>query len=223
MKLGIIIPTYQAKKTPQYLKRAFDSIKAQTHQDWKVFLVGDRYDDNEEFKGLAKMIPPDKITAYNRMGITERDIYKGPIGRSNYKLWCAGAVRARNEGIEIAIAEGYDRLCNLDHDDHWYPDHLQLISDAFDREDYIIVAAMRHLNQPGAKKDPFYPTAGDLCHSATCINYAMSPLRYRDVFACEGRAYPGDADLWIRMTNYMVKHNLKGYLVEKVTTIKGQK
>ena len=223
MKLGIVIPTYRAKKTPFYLKRAFDSIKNQTHRDWKIFLIGDRYDDNDEFEEMAKMIPQDKITAYNRIGETERDIYKGPIGRSNYQLWCAGGISARNKGIEMAMAEGYDRICNLDHDDHWMPDHLQLISYAFEREDYIIVAAMRDLNQPSKRKNPFYPTPGDLCHSATCINWAKLPFRYRDVFACEGRAYPGDADLWIRMTNYMVKHKLKGYLIEKVTVIKGQK
>ena len=228
MKLGIIIPTYQTERTPFYLKGAFDSIKAQTHQDWKVFLVGDRYDDNEEFERLATMLPPDKITTYNRIGETERDIYKGPIGRSNYKLWCCAGIRAKNEGIKIALSEGYDRICRLDHDDHWTPDHLQLISDAFDREDYIIVATMsKHwkldIVLPKIKKKSFLPTANDLCHSATCVNYAISPIRPRDVFACEGKPYPADADMWIRMTNYMVKNKLKGYLVKKITTIKGQK
>jgi glycosyltransferase involved in cell wall biosynthesis len=228
MKIGIIIPTYQTEKAPFYLKRAFDSIKAQTHQAWKVFLVGDRYEDNSEFEQLARMMPPDKITAYNRIGETERDIYPGGPGRQNYKLWCTGGIRARNAMIEIARKEGYNRLCSLDHDDYWTPDHLQLINEVFEQEDYLIVAAMSkhwHLDivLPKIKKKPFLPTANDLCHSATCINYAKTSIRLRDVFACDGRVYPADADMWIRMTNYMIANKLKGYLVEKITTIKGKR
>lgn len=228
MKIGIVIPTYQTERTPFYLRRAFEALKTQTHQDWKVFLIGDRYDDDDEFNEMAKMLPPDKITAFNRIAEVERDRYKGPIGRANYPLWCCAGVGARNHGIDMALTEGYERICNLDHDDHWTTDHLQLISDAFEREDYLIVAGMsKHwkldIVLPKVIKKSFLPTANDLCHSAVCINYAKSPLRLRDVFEATGRAYPSDADLWIRMTNYMVKYKLKGYLIEKITTTKGQR
>ena len=47
MKLAIRILTYQRKdgKTPFFLRRALESIKNQTYKDYKIFLIGDKYDD----------------------------------------------------------------------------------------------------------------------------------------------------------------------------------
>ena len=48
MKFAVTIATYQRKdgKTPQLLKRALDSVFNQTHQDFRVFIVGDNYEDD---------------------------------------------------------------------------------------------------------------------------------------------------------------------------------
>jgi glycosyltransferase involved in cell wall biosynthesis len=42
MKLGIVIATYQKSdgSTPILLKRAIDSIKAQTHKDYILIIIG---------------------------------------------------------------------------------------------------------------------------------------------------------------------------------------
>jgi hypothetical protein len=37
------------------------SVVNQTFTDWKVYLIGDDYDNHEEFLELARMIPEDKI------------------------------------------------------------------------------------------------------------------------------------------------------------------
>ena len=52
MKLAISTSTYKRKDggTPNLLKRALDSIFNQTHQDFKIFLIGDRYEDENEIK-----------------------------------------------------------------------------------------------------------------------------------------------------------------------------
>jgi glycosyltransferase involved in cell wall biosynthesis len=51
MKLSIVIATYQRKdgSTPRLLTRALDSIFSQTYQNFKIYLIGDRYENNDEF------------------------------------------------------------------------------------------------------------------------------------------------------------------------------
>ena len=52
MKFAVITATYQRANgsTPEVLTRAINSLKEQKHQDFKLFLIGDGYDDNKEFK-----------------------------------------------------------------------------------------------------------------------------------------------------------------------------
>ena len=52
MKLGILIPTYR-KANGEYrdqIAKTLESVSNQTHKDYKVFLIGDLYDDNYEFR-----------------------------------------------------------------------------------------------------------------------------------------------------------------------------
>ena len=55
MKLGIVITTYQKPdgSTPSLLTKALDSIKKQTHRDYLVVVVGDRYDDASEYERIC--------------------------------------------------------------------------------------------------------------------------------------------------------------------------
>jgi len=47
MKIGIITPTYRKLdgSTYNHLKMALESVKNQTHKDYKIFLIGDDYTD----------------------------------------------------------------------------------------------------------------------------------------------------------------------------------
>ena len=68
MKIGILIPTYYRNNgsTKDLLTRALESIKNQTHQDYIVFLIGDKYEQANEFNELAtSIIPKDKIIHEN--------------------------------------------------------------------------------------------------------------------------------------------------------------
>jgi glycosyltransferase involved in cell wall biosynthesis len=219
MELAIVIPTYQRKDntTPEYLKRALLSIKEQTHQDYMVYLIGDNYENDAEFKELAtSIIDSDKIKYVNLSNAVEREKY--PIG--DKKLWASGGVNASNIGIELAIKDGYEFICHLDHDDWWTPDHLSFLNDKTG-ENYLVIATMgKHFKGmilPKNSGNPFYPKSSNLIRSTTCINFRKTPLRYRDVYAEDGVVYPADADLWNRLSDYMVKNNKTGYLVNEVT------
>jgi hypothetical protein len=97
---------------------------------------------------------------------------------------------------------------------------LDLIKDKLNNNFTIIATKAEHFTKvilPVNDKNPFYPKSSDLIHSSVCINFKEIPLRYRDVYAEEGRPYAGDADLWNRLSDYMMKNNKTGYLINKVT------
>lgn len=217
MKIGIVIPTYWRKDgtTKDILTRALVSILNQSYSNYKVFLVGDNYEKNNEFISLSKSIPSDKIKAINLPEARERSKYSG------HRLWCTGGITASNLGIDLCLAENIHHICHLDHDDWWEPNHLEEIAKAFSSSNYMLVATESlHINNqvfPRKKTDPFYPACNDIVHSAVCINFKGLNIRYRNVYEETGKDFPADCDLWIRLSSYMKNHNLVGKLVNKIT------
>ena len=227
MKLAVGIPTYQRNdgSTPEYLARALESVKNQTHQDYKVFLIGDCYTDNAEFEKIAtSIIPADKIYFENRSSAPERDIY--PMG--SQQLWCSGGVSAYNHAIDCALLQGYNYMCHLDHDDFWEINHLSLISQVTEAtaDAALVYSCSRYL---GGKILPsgvtltgevyqHIPVPTQTVHSSVCINHGLLPLKYRDVFAEQGQPLEADIDMWVRVKKYINENPaLKSYLIGALT------
>lgn len=218
MTLGIVIPTYKRidGSTPFYLSRALTSIKNQTYKDYKVFLIGDDYEDDKEFTQLAtSIIDGDKIYYENLPVAVERSKYK-----SGKILWATGGINANNYGINKCLSEGIIYICHLDHDDYWEPNHLAEIAANVD-EGYIIIStkAVHHNGNviPENVTHPYYPKSSHLAHSSVCINFKKCPLRYRDLYAEENKIYASDADFWNRLNSFMLNNGEKGKLIDKIT------
>ena len=224
MKISIIIPTYQRQdgKTPYFLSRALTSILEQKYEDYFVILIGDQYENDKEYKELSKIIPDSKIYTENLKHAKERSIY--PSG--SIQLWCAGGVNATNYGINISLSKGIHWSCRLDHDDWWETNHLELINDAIENktsENTVFVASkstyLKERILPAGQKYGinYFPCGGNLIHSSTCAKWGDIPLKFRDVFVEEGRFHPADADMWERLTEYMLTNKKSGYLIDEVT------
>ena len=125
MKIAVVTATYQRGdgNTPSVLTRAIESLKTQAHTDWKFFLIGDAYEDQNEFNSFSSLLPPEKIYTENLPVSIEREKY--PPGPDR---WHVSGITPVNTGIKRALEEGFDYVALLDHDDIWYPDHLQLIN-----------------------------------------------------------------------------------------------
>ena len=124
MVIAIVMATYQKKdgSTPSHVKRAIESLKNQTNQNFKLFLIGDQYDDNSEFESFRSLLPPEQLYMENRPYAVERNRYEpGEL------LWNCGGVTSMNYGIDTAKAHGYQYVAFLDHDDIWFTDHLELL------------------------------------------------------------------------------------------------
>ena len=224
MKLGIIITTYQKPDgtTPAILKRALDSVKDQTYQDYVLVVIGDRYDDDVEFQHICNSIGlNDKIICVNLPHAKEREKY--PIG--SRELWASGGVNARNEGINICLNEGLEYICHLDHDDYWHPQHLEVINYTIEitKDPVIINTCSTYFNShlPNTELTneitPSEIKPGTIIHSSACINHKKLPLKYRDVFDETGKECAADADFWVRAGEYAKQNGLKSYKISSLT------
>jgi predicted O-methyltransferase YrrM len=225
-KIGIVIPTYQRLdgKTYEFLERCLISIKNQTFKNYKVFLIGDYYENNEEFiKISTTIIDEDKITYVNLPHAEERSQYTD----NKWALWSYGGTTATNYGINLALENGYEFICHLDHDDFWETNHLSTISNAIENTDSPFVFTKSKYNSSFLPKIEsseelilFYPWYGELIHSSVCMNFKRIPLFYRDLFKETGVVgLPGDGDLWNRVTDFMLNNNLKSYFINKLTCV----
>ena len=225
MKLGIVIATYQRADgtTPAYLNRALKSITEQIHQDYKVFLIGDKYEDNDEFISIAKsIIPADKLYYENLPVAIERDRY--PNG--GIELWRCGGANAYNHGITKCFNDGINYICTLDHDDYWSNEHLSSINEVIEQtnsEAAVIYTCgtyfQNHLPFVQLNNQVIYdiPKPGRALHSTLCIDHSKIYLKYRDTAHEINRPDAGDADLLQRLGEEVEHRNFKSYLVQRLT------
>lgn len=100
--ISIVIPLFNKV---QYIKRALDSVLAQTYHDFEVIVVNDGSTDGSE--KIVKQYTDPRIQLIRREHINS-----------------LGGHAARNLGIEKAKCE---LIAFLDADDEWLPEHLETI------------------------------------------------------------------------------------------------
>jgi glycosyltransferase involved in cell wall biosynthesis len=229
MTLGVTIHTYQRAdgQTPNLLCRAIQSVINQSYQNFKIFIVGDKYENNQEFEdvinGFVKI--SDKIVYENLTFAHERDKY---LGVNNLALWNCGGANALNHANNLAKANGISRVCHLDHDDIWLPNHLEVIVKAIIEKNNpaFIHTLSKYLNNPvfplmvvDGQVVEHYPSYCNLIHSSVYYDLEQIHLPYRDMFGEMGIIFPSDGDMWERITEKCTAENLKCYAIREVTCI----
>ena len=76
MKLSIVTPTYYRSdgSTLSHLKKALDSLFNQTHQDFKIYLIGDGYEHPNEIETLISNYDQSKILFVN-LDVAKNEIF----------------------------------------------------------------------------------------------------------------------------------------------------
>jgi glycosyltransferase involved in cell wall biosynthesis len=226
MRLGILITTYQKSdgSTPGLLRRAVESIKLQTYQDYILIIIGDKYNDNIEFETICRDANLGSKLIYKNLSYAkERDKY--PVGSK--ELWSSGGVNARNIGIDMGLELGLEYICHLDHDDFWYPKHLEIINNVIEsvQDSALIHTCSTYFNSylPNVsltgETQVTEIVPGGLIHSSVCINHKQIPLKYRDMFELTGKEYAADADMWNRINEYIKLNSLKAYRIASLTCV----
>jgi glycosyltransferase involved in cell wall biosynthesis len=222
MRIGITIATYQRKdgKTPEYLNLLLESIYAQTYQDFKIYLIGDKYENMDEWCSIIRKYSGYHLCAINLNHADERDKYN-----DNYILWHCGGVFASNFGANLALSEGIDFICHIDHDDYIDRIHLEKVNKAIEevKADWIcskseyVGSILPVVEASTWEFLPFLPLPGGIVNSSVCYNYRKIPFRYRDTYAEFGTAIPSDADLWQRCSEFIKENSLISCLINQVT------
>lgn len=221
MKLAILIPTYWKKdgSTRSHLERALQSVAEQTHQDYKVFLIGDAYSKESELFEISKIIDPRKIYVENLKSPGERHKYSGK------KLWVCGGVAASNIGIQAALRSGFNYICHLDHDDWYSSNHLQLISETIESTGTNFVTTRCGTGWPAIVSTEYLmkyrPLPSKIFKVTTCLNYRYFNIVFRNMIEECGKVYASDADLWARVNELLIKKNEWGYLINESTCGRG--
>ena len=229
MVLGVTIHTYQRAdgQTPSLLSRAIQSVVNQSYQNYKIFIVGDKYEDNKQFEDIINGFVEiaDKIVFENLNFAQERDIY---LGVNNTALWNCGGANALNHANNLAKANGITKVCHLDHDDVWLPNHLELIAKAVleKKEPAFIYTLSKYLDNPVFPQMPtdgqvveHYPSYCSLIHSSVYMDLEQIHLPYRDMYQQQGIIFPSDGDMWERIREKCTAENLKCYVIRQVTCI----
>ena len=175
MKVSVIIATYQRKNgnSVLYLKNMFKILEAQTYKDFKVFIVGDSYENNTEFENLCKSYNGDIY--YSNSDVHFRNCFN-----IKKNMWSSGGINARLIGIEKAISENYDYYFHLDDDDYWEPNHIENYINTINKyngkldfivsksEFFNIVLPRAYVHNENINNFIIKPC--DIVHASWCIN-----------------------------------------------------
>jgi glycosyltransferase involved in cell wall biosynthesis len=196
VKFGVLTVTYRRPdgKTPKYLKETVQSLLDQKHDNWKLYLIGDDYENEEELAEILAMVPKNKLVYENLDLPGERLRFKG------HDLWLSGSNGAANIALKKMKGDGIEWFARLDHDDYWKPDHLTNFAKAIGDNDnlkfmssgsvvkryksgsdsYIRPVVMENGGVSYSPKN--VNTLKDCWHSALCWNIKdLGNLQYRNV------------------------------------------
>jgi glycosyltransferase involved in cell wall biosynthesis len=208
IKFGIVMRTHdmsagRANKsrathmnTPDVLKDTLNSVKAQKFKNWKIYLTADKYDNDEEIiKVMKDIIPDSQIQYMNRSTPGERDNKKWTTKQIRFTAGCGAA----NDSLDMAKKDGIDYIVNLDHDDRWSPNHLELLAKAYSQFPdlgFVFTRSKKKVTAHNTKKTVFMQPqkddiemklnnkgygANDTSHSAVSWRPSITgDLRYRN-------------------------------------------
>lgn len=205
IKFGIVMATYYRKNgnTKKFLERSLQSILKQTYQNYKVFLIGDKYERDDEFSELVKLIPQEKIRGVNLPVAWEREHSK-----NQRSLWMTGGANAMNTGMNLALGEGIVHYIHLDDDDYWHPHHLRNLAAGYQQfPETSFICTVGHGPEFGSipantgyHYNNFECRGKNVYHSAYGFRLDRIPFRYTSIVPGGPEPqYPADAEMLNRV------------------------
>jgi predicted O-methyltransferase YrrM/acetyltransferase-like isoleucine patch superfamily enzyme len=221
---AIVMSTYQRSngKTKELISKTLESLNAQEYTGWKLFLIGDNYENAHEFKQFSKLIDPSKITYLNYPFANERETIQ-----DKSMLWRLGGARAVNLGLKAVRQEGFIYHCHLDDDEIWKPDHLQTLYQAytsFPEASFVYTRCWYEgrdfpSEQVALGYNNLLPRSSKLVHSTASWRLDKIPLFYTEPINGQAYNYAADAMMWELIRVYCEQKGLKTVFVPKTTVV----
>lgn len=233
---GILVKTYKRKSVDnsKIVSRALLSILNQTYKNYKVFFIGDRYEDEKEFLELSALIPKDKIVAYNHDVALERE--SSSLRGEN--LWVCAGINTTRLGVRMMRQHGITHYARLDDDDFWKPNHLEVLSKGYNEFPEAVFVYTKSLFSNSRKQVPIgeikrvlpsenvklgynnlIPRSARVVQSST--SWRLDKVSILPRYPHEQmKVFPADADMWDRFSNLCSHANLKVLHIPEVTVVK---
>lgn len=165
IRFGIVLATFKLKEdgnvhtarakyanSIDFLKDSIGSIKDQSFKNWKLYIVGDAYEGDQEVKDLlSSLLKPEQYSYHNLSKPGERD----DDSLTSEEKWMTGGITAMNKGLSMADKDGIKYIARLDHDDKWKPNHLELIAKAYSQfpdVGFVYTQARKKIDAPSSNK-----------------------------------------------------------------------
>lgn len=216
------MPTYYVNNIEKYLHKSLNSILDQTYDNWFLYLVGDDFKHFDKLIEWSSIIPSHKIKVINTH-YSEREL------KDIQKIKAWGGTNASNYGIGLALNDGYDYICRLDHDDYWTNSHLLHINEVINYDANVIFCCTKgyylslfntlpKINNSSENIIDYKPKPSDVLHSTTCVKFSEIPFRYEHSYRNDNiTPDASDAILWKKISEYIKDKNLKSYCYNTIT------
>lgn len=204
-------------------KRAIESIKNQTYKNYKLFLIGDKYEKKDEFNLFGELLDKNKIYLENLKVAAEREKYKGR------KLWVTGGTNASNIAIDRALSENFSWISFLDYDDIYYNNHLEVINKAIIETNSNFISTLSwqgnnesgrylpELNNCNDYYNNYKPLVNHLSKISVCFNINHYNFKFRNMIEQFNIIYASDGDLWDQINIQMENKSEYGILINELT------
>ena len=196
---AIISSVFRRNSDPEFLlplNRSIASILKQNFKNWTLILIGDGLilSDYDKMNNKLKSVIPVNKLIFQNLDIAKRE--ENELKGQNFyncTLWCFAGTNALNEGLNIASKLLHvTHIARLDDDDYWYPNHLEIMIQAFQLKSNIgFVYSQTHtytdlkflqpqIEKPYSAKHEFSfhpPVPSKVIHSAVAWSAKIPELR----------------------------------------------
>jgi glycosyltransferase involved in cell wall biosynthesis len=197
IKFAIVMATYHRSnnKSESYLMRSIKSVIDQTHQNWTLVIVSDKYEPEEELNTIINGFADERIILLKNY-IVERD----HIG-SGYSLWCVAGANSVNMGLKYIRDNNYQYYCHLDDDDYWDTNHLSALAEAYTQFPKCVFANTQSVYQGGLLpnhtmdifENNYPPRPCGMIHSSYSFRCDIIPFVYKTSLLNDSHFEPADA------------------------------
>jgi predicted O-methyltransferase YrrM len=174
-KIAVCMATYYRKNgtSKNSLLNAFNYLNNQKYKDFKLFIAGDKYENNEEFIEICKSYKGDIY--YENLTESYRDYFT-----IQHNKWSLGGQEAMYYAAKKAYDEGYDYYFHLDDDDIWTENHISNYVKnlmMFPETDFMLCKSrfmynkiLPRVNIVSVNYNNYTLTSSDSVHASWCIN-----------------------------------------------------
>jgi len=216
---AVVMATYHRKdnSSARHLHNVACMLNAQTHRHWHLFVVGDKYEPEEEMRAALSSIDPCRAHIFNLEQPGERGILN-----NTRHLWLTGGTKANNFALNRtewfftdsqALAGDRVVIACLDDDDLWDVNHLETLAARYRLypSAQFVYTRFRLCQQLNGFPDAFLDGLNNQLPRPGLMIRASASWKLKEFWGWRGQSIhemrqppgPGDARLWARMAEHL--------------------